>query len=158
MDTASTSASVRSPMSLVSSQGPEEEQAEAGPSAPPKRQKRTKGRTGQYSVKKDALFLEWWETYHPNQGDTAYSKHPDHEDLVQEFEQVFSRHEGEQETIEDIAAWRNIFKDGKTNAIEPMLKRYGWKTESIHLPISQGGGRYLKWTSTRNFANRLQGA
>lgn len=73
--------------------------------------------------------------------------------LVDEFEDIFSGPEQDADIQEDITAWRSIFRDSKANNISPILRKYGWKTESKHLPKSQGEGQYLKWTSITTFAN-----
>lgn len=67
--------SIRSPMSISSWQGAREQ---VGPSEPRERH-RSKGEKGQYSVQ-DILFLEWWETYHPEQVAAACSNHPEYLD------------------------------------------------------------------------------
>lgn len=144
------SRSVGSPMSLISREPSHEETAEA---SRPRKRIKAKGKRGQYSPK-NTLFLEWWQTFHSQQGAVVYSKHPDHPDLVDEFEQIFARYEQDESMQEDITAWRNIFRDKKTNAITPLLKKYGWQTESKQLPKSRGETRYLRWTSTTNFADR----
>lgn len=54
--------------------------------------------------------------------------------LVDEFEDIFSGPEQDADIQEDITAWRSIFRDSKANNISPILRKYGWKTESKHLP------------------------